>query len=135
RPSYSAPAPTATTCPAFLPSPTPRQRTATPVPRKSHCPCPFAAPWYAPAPRKSVWSGGQAMMMYVFIGTGFTGALTLVFLIRVLLRRLGYITCHAAFFSPKGGCQEAIVKEIKAARREILVQAYSFTADPLTFGL
>ena len=28
-----------------------------------------------------------------------------------------------------------ILRELKAARREILVQAYSFTADPLTFGL
>jgi len=75
------------------------------------------------------------MMMYVFIGTGFTGALTIVFLARIILRRMGYIASFGCFFSPKGGCQEAIVKEIKAARREILVQAYSFTADPLTFGL
>src|SRR4051812_22903868 len=75
------------------------------------------------------------MMMYVFIATGFTGAMTLLFLTRVMLRRFGYIASFTALFSPKGGCQEAIVKEIKAARREILVQAYSFTADPLTFGL
>jgi len=73
--------------------------------------------------------------MYVFIGTGFTGALTLVFLVRVMLRRMGFIASFGVWFSPKGGCQEAIVKEIKAARKEILVQAYSFTADPLTFGL
>ncbi|HZZ82150.1 MAG TPA: phospholipase D family protein, partial [Gemmataceae bacterium] len=33
------------------------------------------------------------------------------------------------------GCQEAIVAELKKARHEILVQAYSFTADPLTFAL
>jgi phosphatidylserine/phosphatidylglycerophosphate/cardiolipin synthase-like enzyme len=39
------------------------------------------------------------------------------------------------FFSPKGGCEDAIVAELNKARREVLVQAYSFTADPLTYGL
>jgi phosphatidylserine/phosphatidylglycerophosphate/cardiolipin synthase-like enzyme len=38
-------------------------------------------------------------------------------------------------FSPKGGCQDALLQEIGKAHREILVQAYSFTADPLTFAL
>src|SRR3954464_8817637 len=74
-------------------------------------------------------------MLWINIATGFTGALTLVFLVRAVLRKLGWMTSYALYFSPKGGCLEAIVKEIKAARREILVQAYSFTADPLTFGL
>ncbi len=31
------------------------------------------------------------------------------------------------FFSPHGGCQDAIVREIKAARKTIRVQAYTFT--------
>ena len=34
------------------------------------------------------------------------------------------------FFSPKGGCTEAIVKEIDAAKQTVLVQAYSFTSAP-----
>jgi phosphatidylserine/phosphatidylglycerophosphate/cardiolipin synthase-like enzyme len=34
-------------------------------------------------------------------------------------------------FSPKGGCTEAIVKEIDAARTSLLVQAYSFTSAPI----
>jgi phosphatidylserine/phosphatidylglycerophosphate/cardiolipin synthase-like enzyme len=74
-------------------------------------------------------------MMWVYLATGFTGAWTLWFLARAALRKLGRISSATIFFSPKGGCEAAIVKEIKAARREILVQAYSFTADPLTFGL
>jgi phosphatidylserine/phosphatidylglycerophosphate/cardiolipin synthase-like enzyme len=41
----------------------------------------------------------------------------------------------SAHFSPKGGCQEAIVRELKKARREVLVQAHSFTAEPLTYAL
>ncbi len=72
---------------------------------------------------------------WVLMATGFTGALTLVFLVRALWRRLGWMPSLAWHFSPKGGCTEAIVQELKRARREILVQAYSFTADPLTFAL
>ena len=75
------------------------------------------------------------VLMWLQIGTGFTGALTLVFLLRAAARRFGHIPSMAAFFSPKGGCQEAILREIKAARREILVQAYSFTSEPLTMAL
>jgi phosphatidylserine/phosphatidylglycerophosphate/cardiolipin synthase-like enzyme len=39
------------------------------------------------------------------------------------------------FFSPNGGCTDAIVKEIGAAKTEILVQAYSFTSAPIAKAL
>ncbi len=39
------------------------------------------------------------------------------------------------YFSPGGGCTEAIIKEIGKARREILVQAYSFTSAPIAKAL
>jgi phosphatidylserine/phosphatidylglycerophosphate/cardiolipin synthase-like enzyme len=71
-------------------------------------------------------------MDWVLIATGFTGALTLVFAVRALYRRLGWLPSVAVYFSPKGGCADAIVRELKAARREILVQAYSFTSEPIT---
>ena len=74
-------------------------------------------------------------LMWIQVATGAFGTLTLVFAFRWMLRKLGFILEIRAFFSPKGGCQEAIVAELKKARREILVQAYSFTADPLTFAL
>lgn len=74
-------------------------------------------------------------LMWIQVATGFTGALCLVFLWRHLLRKLGYLLDLRVYFSPKGGCQEAILRELNQARREILVQAYSFTADPLTFAL
>jgi len=32
------------------------------------------------------------------------------------------------YFSPKGGCTEAIIHQIDSAKSEILVQAYSFTS-------
>jgi phosphatidylserine/phosphatidylglycerophosphate/cardiolipin synthase-like enzyme len=35
------------------------------------------------------------------------------------------------YFSPQGGCTEAIVHELAAARQSILVQAYSFTSVPI----
>ena len=36
---------------------------------------------------------------------------------------------------PKGGCTEAVVKEIAAARSTVLVQAYSFTSVPIAKAL
>ena len=41
----------------------------------------------------------------------------------------------AAWFSPRGGCTEAIVREIDAARRSVHVQAYSFTSRPIAEAL
>ena len=38
-------------------------------------------------------------------------------------------------FSPKGGCTEAIVKELDNAKTSILVQAYSFTSAPIAKAL
>jgi phosphatidylserine/phosphatidylglycerophosphate/cardiolipin synthase-like enzyme len=38
-------------------------------------------------------------------------------------------------FSPKGGCTEAIIREIQQARHEILVLAYSFTSRPIAQAL
>jgi phosphatidylserine/phosphatidylglycerophosphate/cardiolipin synthase-like enzyme len=38
-------------------------------------------------------------------------------------------------FSPKGGCQDVIVSELNKARREILVQAYSFTCKNIAEAL
>ncbi len=39
------------------------------------------------------------------------------------------------YFSPKGGCTEAIVIEINKAKSEILVQAYSFTNNKIVNDL
>jgi phosphatidylserine/phosphatidylglycerophosphate/cardiolipin synthase-like enzyme len=41
----------------------------------------------------------------------------------------------ACYFSPKGGCTEAVVAEIGQARESILVQAYSFTSTPIAKAL
>ena len=47
----------------------------------------------------------------------------------------GTIPLPETFFSPKGGCTQAVVKELKAARQSILVQAYSFTSAPIAAAL
>ncbi len=39
------------------------------------------------------------------------------------------------YFSPGGGCTDAIVKEIGKAKQEILVQAYSFTSKDIAKAL
>ena len=39
------------------------------------------------------------------------------------------------YFSPEGGCTEAVVREIDAAQTSILVQAYSFTSAPIAKAL
>lgn len=39
------------------------------------------------------------------------------------------------YFSPKGGCTEAVVKAIASAKSRILVQAYSFTSAPIAKAL
>ncbi len=39
------------------------------------------------------------------------------------------------YFSPRGGCTEAIVDAIHSAKTEVLVQAYSFTSAPIAKAL
>jgi phosphatidylserine/phosphatidylglycerophosphate/cardiolipin synthase-like enzyme len=39
------------------------------------------------------------------------------------------------YFSPGGGCTDAIVGEVNKAKNEILVQAYSFTSQPIAKAL
>jgi phosphatidylserine/phosphatidylglycerophosphate/cardiolipin synthase-like enzyme len=39
------------------------------------------------------------------------------------------------YFSPRGGCTDAIIKELNNAKSTILVQAYSFTSAPIAKSL
>lgn len=39
------------------------------------------------------------------------------------------------YFSPQGGCTDAIVGELNKAKKEVLVQAYSFTSRPIAKAL
>ncbi len=75
------------------------------------------------------------MMMWILLATGFTGALTLLFLVRLLHRSFGTMPAVAVHFSPKGGATDAVIRELKAARREVLVLAYSFSSKPIAEAL
>ena len=39
------------------------------------------------------------------------------------------------YFSPKGGCTEAVVRELDAAKQTVFVQAYSFTSREISAAL
>jgi phosphatidylserine/phosphatidylglycerophosphate/cardiolipin synthase-like enzyme len=39
------------------------------------------------------------------------------------------------YFSPNGGCTEAVVKALGGAKKKVLVQAYSFTSAPIAKAL
>jgi len=82
-----------------------------------------------------LWPPSETTLMWLQLATGFCGAVTLLYWLRWLGRRLGHIFHVGVHFSPKGGCMEALLEELKKARREVLVQAYSFTSDPLTLAL
>jgi phosphatidylserine/phosphatidylglycerophosphate/cardiolipin synthase-like enzyme len=41
----------------------------------------------------------------------------------------------AVYFSPKGGCTQAIVQELDKAKSSVLVQAYSFSSAPIAKAL
>jgi phosphatidylserine/phosphatidylglycerophosphate/cardiolipin synthase-like enzyme len=82
-----------------------------------------------------IWPPDPMTLMWIQIATGFTGAMTLAYVWRWLLRKLGLVLDIQAYYSPRGGCQDAVVRELNRARREILVMAYSFTNDAITAAL
>lgn len=75
------------------------------------------------------------MMMWIYIATGFTGALSLVIWLHQIYRLWNRPVTIEVYHSPKGGCTEAVVRELHSARREILMQAYSFTSKPIANAL
>lgn len=74
-------------------------------------------------------------MTWLLLTTGFFGGLTAVYWLRCLYHRFATPFSAVVFHSPKGGCTEAVVQEIKKARREVLIQAYSFTSKPIAQAL
>jgi phosphatidylserine/phosphatidylglycerophosphate/cardiolipin synthase-like enzyme len=74
-------------------------------------------------------------MVWLLLTTGFLGGLTAVYWFRRFYHVFFTPFSATAYHSPKGGCTEAVVRELNAARREILVQAYSFTSKPIADAL
>jgi phosphatidylserine/phosphatidylglycerophosphate/cardiolipin synthase-like enzyme len=48
---------------------------------------------------------------------------------------LGPMPPISVYFSPKGGCTNAVVEELDNATTSVLVQAYSFTSSPIAKAL
>lgn len=71
--------------------------------------------------------------------SGVFGGLTLAHYFDVLVsavrRWLVGQPAIVSHFSPKGGCTEAIVRELETARHEVLMLAYSFTSKPIADAL
>jgi phosphatidylserine/phosphatidylglycerophosphate/cardiolipin synthase-like enzyme len=74
-------------------------------------------------------------IMWLLVATGFMGALTLLYLVRVVSRAWHTPFSAEVHFSPKGGCTETVVREIAAARHLIQVLAYSFSSKPIAQAL
>jgi len=62
------------------------------------------------------------LLLWLILFLGVTGGLAQAGTIRV-------------YFSPHGGCTDAIVRELSQAKSEILLQAYSFTSKPIAQAL
>ena len=77
----------------------------------------------------------MTVLEWLILATGFTGALTLVHLARLAYRRLFTPPSAEVHFSPKGNCTDIVVRELKQARHEVLVLAYSFTSRPIAEAL
>jgi phosphatidylserine/phosphatidylglycerophosphate/cardiolipin synthase-like enzyme len=64
-----------------------------------------------------------------------TSAIFLLILAVLSCSPQGNIAPIQVLFSPGGGCTDAIVGELSKARKEILVQAYFFTSQPIAKAL
>jgi phosphatidylserine/phosphatidylglycerophosphate/cardiolipin synthase-like enzyme len=74
-------------------------------------------------------------MTWLLLATGLTGGWTVIFLVRWLHRRFATPPSVAVYHSPKGGCTDAILAELRRARHEVLVQAYSFSSKAIAEAL
>jgi phosphatidylserine/phosphatidylglycerophosphate/cardiolipin synthase-like enzyme len=74
-------------------------------------------------------------MDWLMMATVVTGIGTAIYLVRLFGRYFGGSSAVAVYFSPKGGCTDAIVAELQRARRSIQVLAYTFASRPIAQAL
>jgi phosphatidylserine/phosphatidylglycerophosphate/cardiolipin synthase-like enzyme len=74
------------------------------------------------------------MKKYVALLTVFTVSLLLVLFPPMTFPQEKPVPWEV-YFSPKGGCTDAIIRELNKAKSSILVQAYSFTSAPIAKAL
>lgn len=81
------------------------------------------------------WNMDQWTLMWVQVATGFMGALTLVFLGRIIWRKLGWMAEMKAFLEPGGVGPELFIQTIRWARREVLYHGPSASGEFLVAAL
>ncbi|MEM9569489.1 MAG: phospholipase D-like domain-containing protein [Bacteroidota bacterium] len=69
------------------------------------------------------------VLLYLLLG-GIAGTLCSLYT-AASLNNSSAEPAYIPYFSPKGGCTAAIVKEIEAAEKQIYMQAYSFTSKAI----
>ena len=62
-------------------------------------------------------------------------ALTLALNLLAVNAAESYIVSTQVYFSPNGGTQDAVVRELNNAKKSVFVQAYSFTNQPIAKAL
>jgi len=73
------------------------------------------------------------LVVFLFVTTTVT---LMAFSPPIALPQQKPITCNwEVYFSPYGGCTEAIIRELNKAKDTVLVQAYSFTSAPIAKAL
>ena len=85
---------------------------------------------FSSRPLKSVPGLRTTTFVLILLTLLFTGPA-----VEALKVNLDHLPPIEVFFSPNNGSTEAIVREIDRARSEILVQAYSFTSEPIAKAL
>lgn len=75
------------------------------------------------------------LMDGILLATGFTGALTLLWLTRVIAQCLRTPLSLSLSFAPAGGCTDILVREIGGARREVLLMAGQLANRPVAQAL
>lgn len=72
-------------------------------------------------------------MFLMFFQSSIGGALTAGGLL--MLGTRAWAGSTEVYFSPEGGCTDAVVREIRGARKTVHVQAFSFTSVPIAKAL
>ncbi len=73
--------------------------------------------------------------LILLVSAGFAAGLVLIYWVRLTYRWLVPPPSVKVYFSPKGGCAQAVIDVINAAQSQVLMMAYSFTYDPIVKAL
>jgi phosphatidylserine/phosphatidylglycerophosphate/cardiolipin synthase-like enzyme len=73
--------------------------------------------------------------LILLVVSGFCAGLVLIYWAWLAYRWLVPMPSVQVYFSPKGGCAQAVIDVVSSAKSQVLVMAYSFTYDPIVKAL